>query len=169
MLKILPMGDKRDISVNVTDGTNPIKGASVSIGTITSTTGNAGGCTLKDVTDGSNSITVTAIGYTDKTSTITVSEDNTSFTITLTPVIYDFTSYGDSSKSEELATGTAQQTGVDGDYLKIKVLTNSVDGFVGNEYYVTNEAEADGTTAYQLYTDAGSTGTGMYVTISLHE
>jgi len=74
----------RNISVNVTDGENGIQGATVSIGETTATTGSAGGCTLQHIADGNNTINVTKYGYNDYTSTITVSEDATSFEITLT-------------------------------------------------------------------------------------
>ena len=50
----------------------------------TGTTGSAGGCSLTEIADGEQSVTVTAEGYTTKTETITVSENNTSFTISLT-------------------------------------------------------------------------------------
>lgn len=165
-----PPVDNRDISVNITDGTNPVKGATVSIGTITGTTGNAGGCTLKNVTDGEQTINVTAFGFEDKTSTITVSEDNTSFNIALTRIVYDFTSYDSETKDTEWGSGTAILTGeVSGDYTEIEVLTNTEPEFVGNKYFIVSNAETDGTTVYQLYTDAGTTGAGIYVTISIHE
>ncbi len=76
----------RNISVNVTDGTGAVSGASVVFDDDTEnakTTGSAGGCTGK-LTDGEHTITVTKEGFVDKTETITVSEDDTSFTITLT-------------------------------------------------------------------------------------
>ena len=74
----------RNISVNVTDGTNAVSGASVVIDDITKTTGSQGGCTFNDITDGEHTVTVTKTGYVTKTETITVSEDNTTFTITVT-------------------------------------------------------------------------------------
>lgn len=73
----------RTISFTVNDGTNPIEGASVVIDSVTKTTGSAGGCTFNDIEDGSFSVEVSATGYTTKTETITVSEDNTAFTISL--------------------------------------------------------------------------------------
>ena len=74
----------RDLSFTINDGTDPIKGATVKIGGTTGTTGDAGGCTLKDIEDGSQSVEVSATGYVTKTETITVDADHTSFTITLT-------------------------------------------------------------------------------------
>ena len=73
----------RNINFIINEGTNAIQGASVTIGEITRTTGSQGGCTLQNVTDGENSVTVTAEGYTSKTETITVSENETTFTISL--------------------------------------------------------------------------------------
>lgn len=82
------------------------------------------------------------------------------------PVTYSFTSYADANMEEEYATGTAATTGVESNgYSQIEVLTNSVDGFAGEKYYVISNAKTDGSTAYELYSDAGTTGTGIYVTI----
>lgn len=72
-----------NLSVTVTDGTNPIEGATVSIDEISSTTGSAGGCTLQDVPEGSQIITVIATGYNDYTDTIEVSSLNNEITIIL--------------------------------------------------------------------------------------
>ena len=81
--------EKRNISVSVTDGTNPVSGASVTLTknneTIaSSTTGSAGGCTLSNVEDGSYTITVTKDGFVDYTDTVVTSSDNASLTIELT-------------------------------------------------------------------------------------
>lgn len=80
---------------------------------------------------------------------------------------YWFISYGDSQGEEELGRGTAQTTGVTNNgYSQVKVTSNStVQSFVGEKYYIISSAKTDGT-LYQLYTDAGTTGTGMYVSIS---
>lgn len=77
----------RDISITVDNGTGAIEGATVNIGNIYGTTGSAGGCTLKGVADGEQTIEVIAEGYGDYEDTITVSADNTSFTVTMTAVI----------------------------------------------------------------------------------
>lgn len=81
-----PETSSRDISITVNDGTDPVEGVSVAIGQITGTTGAAGGCTLKSVEDGEQTITATKEGFEEYSDTITVSEDNTSFTISLTEV-----------------------------------------------------------------------------------
>ena len=75
--------ETRNINFIINDGTNAVQGASVSIGDITGTTGSQGGCTLQNVSDGEHSVTVTADGFISKTETITVSESDTSFTISL--------------------------------------------------------------------------------------
>ena len=79
-----PVTTTYDLSFTVNDGTDPIKGATVTIGEVTGTTGDVGGCTLKDIEEGSQSVTVEATGYVSKTETITVDGDHTSFTVTLT-------------------------------------------------------------------------------------
>lgn len=82
----LPVNLNRSISVNVTDGTDAVSGAKVVFdddADNTKTTGSAGGCTA-NLTDGEHTIAVSADGYTTYTNTITVSEDNTAFSIVLT-------------------------------------------------------------------------------------
>lgn len=74
---------KRDLSFTVNDGTNAIKGATVTIGSKTGTTGDAGGCTIKDVEEGTVSVEVAATGYTTKTESIVVDSTHTAFTISL--------------------------------------------------------------------------------------
>ena len=81
-------------------------------------------------------------------------------------ITYAFTSYPDKDKSTTWGTGTAETTGVTkGNYTEIKVKTNSVDGFVGNKYFIISSAKANGTSVYKLYTDAGTTAAGIWVTI----
>lgn len=80
---------KRTISVSVTDGTDPVKGASVVLTkgateVASSTTGDAGGCTLQNVEDDTYTITVTKDGFTEYTASVTTSENNTSLSIELT-------------------------------------------------------------------------------------
>lgn len=82
-------------------------------------------------------------------------------------VIYNFTSY-DPTGETEYATGTAKETGEKADNrMEIEVLTNSVEGFVGNKYWLTDEAVADGTTLYPLYETSESVDSvGISVKIS---
>ncbi len=81
---------------------------------------------------------------------------------------YYFASYGDDQGTELLAKGTVQETGVTSEgYIQIEVLTNEPDEtWIGQKFYVADTAQADGTTLYPIYTDAGTTSTGMYVKIS---
>ena len=73
----------RDLSFTINDGTDPIEGATVAIGAKTGTTGSAGGCTISGVEEGTQSVEVSATGYTTKTESISVDETHTSFTISL--------------------------------------------------------------------------------------
>jgi len=80
---------KRTINVSVTDGTDPIKGASVVLTKgateiASSTTGDAGGCTLQNVEDDTYTITVTKEGFTEYSASVTTSENNTSLSVKLT-------------------------------------------------------------------------------------
>lgn len=81
---------KRNISVSVSDGTEPVSGAKVTLSknnssTFSSTTGSAGGCTLSNVEDGTYTITVIKDGFVEYTDTIITSIDNVSLIIELTP------------------------------------------------------------------------------------
>jgi len=82
--EVNPETTKYDLSFTINDGTNGINGATVTIGEVTSTTGTSGGCTLKDIEEGTQTVTVTKTGYVTKTETITVDAEHTSFTISLT-------------------------------------------------------------------------------------
>ena len=73
-----------DLSFTINDGTAPVSGATVKIGSKTGTTGLAGGCTIKDVEAGTVSVEVSKEGFTTKTESITVDETHTRFTISLT-------------------------------------------------------------------------------------
>lgn len=81
---------------------------------------------------------------------------------------YNFVSYGDAQGSIEWGSGTAETTGVTkGNYTEIQVKTNTPDeSFVGAKFFIISSAKANGTSIYKLYTDAGSTGAGIWVSIS---
>ena len=87
--------------------------------------------------------------------------------------VYQFTSYQDADKVTEWATGTVKETGVtENGYSEVEVLSNSLETeptFVGQKFYVTSDAVTDGNTVYQLYSDAGTTATDIYVTIKKDE
>ncbi|MBO6123310.1 MAG: hypothetical protein J6P09_05680 [Methanobrevibacter sp.] len=86
----------------------------------------------------------------------------------MNPEIYNFTSYSDDEGTTEWGTGTVETTGVTSNgYTQVQVKTNSTDQtFVGQKFYISSDAEADGTTLYPLYSDAGTTAVGIYVKIS---
>lgn len=83
-------------------------------------------------------------------------------------IIYSFTSYSDENKTTKWGQGTVKLTGnTDNGYSEVEVVTNSPESsFVGKKFYIISNAKTDGT-AYPLYTDAGNTAAGIYVTISL--
>ena len=83
VLITLPKPKIADITVNVSDGTNPISGATVTIGTDEETTDEDGDAVFASVYEGSQTVTVTKTGYATKTSTINVDETHTSFEIEL--------------------------------------------------------------------------------------
>ena len=82
-----PTPTTHNLNFIVTDGSNPIQGATVTIGEITGTTGSAGGCTLSGVTGGEQTVTVSADGFEAYSDTITVDSEHLSFTISLTATV----------------------------------------------------------------------------------
>ena len=83
-----------------------------------------------------------------------------------TKTAYEFTSYGDADGSVEWGYGTVEQDGEESNgRIPVKVLTNSVEGFVGNTYYIANDIIPDGKTIYPLYSDANGTEAGIYVSV----
>lgn len=79
----------RNISVSVTDGTTGIGSVDVVLedadeNQYTGKTGSAGGCTISNVPEGSYSVMASKTGYAVYTGNITVGEENTTLTITLT-------------------------------------------------------------------------------------
>ena len=167
MLITLPMTAK-DITVTVSDGSNnPVAFANVTAGTITGVTDSEGKVSLEDVPEAVTSISVTASGYEDKTSSVTIDASHTSFTIALTAITYDYTSYDGET---EMDTGTVQPTGVGtANWVQVEVLTaTNIPEWVGTKVYVTRDIEADGETKYFLYMGAGTQKTEFEVTITEH-
>ncbi len=81
---------------------------------------------------------------------------------------YYFDSFGDSSTTEFLASGEVVTTGQkQGDYIEVKVTKNrSINpAFNNKKFWIVADAKDDGSEAYQLYTGAGTGGTGIYVKI----
>lgn len=106
------MGDEettpttQDISFTINDGTDPIQGATVKIGSETKTTGSAGGCSFTAIEEGTVSVEVSKEGYTTKTESITVDNTHTSFTISLVATAQEQTG-GESTGTE---TGGSEET-----------------------------------------------------------
>lgn len=71
------------LTITVTDGTDAVSGATVTIGTDSETTGADGKVTF-DLEYDDYSASVTATGYTDKTESIAFRSNHKNFTITLT-------------------------------------------------------------------------------------
>lgn len=89
--------------------------------------------------------------------------------------LYTFTSYdGNGEDANELATGAVLSLGLaifdSTEYNKVQVVKNSVEGFVGNIYYVAKNAQV-GSTKYELFIEVPESDpatlatTGMYVTL----
>ena len=80
---------------------------------------------------------------------------------------YKFQAYG-SDKKETLGAGYVVKTGnFTNGYVEVEVKENSIDPgvWVGEKFFVKDSAKADGKTFYELFTDAGTTSTGMFVKI----
>lgn len=109
-----------------------------------------------------------SITYCVETTTTQTQEDST---VTESTPTYSFVAYEDDQGTNVLGEGTIQPTGVTADgYIQMEVLTDSADqSSVGQQFYVTDSATPDGTTLYQLYTDAGTTSAGKYVKLTQSE
>lgn len=66
-----------DLTFIVTDADGAVEGASVTVDNKTGTTGSAGGCTVKGVAKGEQTVVVSKTGYNDYSSNITVSANDT--------------------------------------------------------------------------------------------
>ena len=113
MLITLPNPAVKDITVIVSDGTDPIQGATVTIGEDSETTDSDGEATFASVYEGANTVTVSKTGYATNTSTISVDESHTSFDIelevvdTLTVTVDDGT---DAIEGASVKIGTVTKT-----------------------------------------------------------
>lgn len=156
----------KDITVTISDGTNPIAFANVTAGNVNGVTDATGKVSLEDVPESVTSINVTAIGFEDKTSSVTIDASHTSFNISLTAITYDFISYEDETEKD---TGTVQATGVGtANWVQVKVLTCTNEDWLNSLVYVTRDIEADGETKYFLYMGAGTQKTDYEVVITEH-
>lgn len=163
----------------MTDGSNPLENVDVILedaeeNQFTGKTGSAGGCTIRNVPEGTYDVVASLNGYQDYEGTITVNEDSTTLNISLTESVitptvstYYFTSYADAEGNTEWGSGSVETTGnVSGGFTEVEVITNAPEeSFIGQKYFITSNAETDGT-IYPLYTDAGETAAGIYVSLS---
>ena len=74
-----------NLAISVNNGTAPVSGVEVRIGTITGTTGSQGGCTLHDVPVGTVTVTATKTGYKNYSETVTITSSSETLEITLEP------------------------------------------------------------------------------------
>ena len=72
-----------DISVSVTDGTDPIQGVTVTVADSECTTGSAGGCTLRNVPVGDITVTATKDGYESYSDSEIITDETESLSIEL--------------------------------------------------------------------------------------
>ena len=139
---------------------------------IYNTTANENGEASIRVPKDTDKFTVTLSGY--ETKIITIGE-NSSFNITLSPLgekiqqgkQYMFESYADNNGTELWGTGTVEVTGttING-YTEVKVLTNEPEEeFVDQKFFINSNAQYNDDSLYELYTDSGETGTGIYVKV----
>lgn len=49
--------------------------------------------------------------------------------------------------------------------MEVKTNTSIDPSWIGQKFYIDSDAKTDGSEAYQLYSDAGTTGTGIYVKV----
>lgn len=76
-----------DIEFTITDGTDPVEGATITIDGKTGTSAaSTGKTTINGILEGTYTVTVTCEGYEDESASKTVASDTTSFTIALTAV-----------------------------------------------------------------------------------
>jgi len=85
-----PVANDGDITVNVTDGTDAISGATVVLSdsdelSSSKTTGDDGSVTYSDIDNGTYTVTVSKSGYTTETETVVVAGEDVEVDIELTP------------------------------------------------------------------------------------
>ena len=180
VINALSAGNTSNITVSVKDDNGDgVEGAKVTltaggINYSSNDTGSAGGSSIKDVPYGVYSVNVTVpSGYTALATynDLTVNSESTTLNVTVnknvTKETYGFTSYADAQGETEWGQGTVETTGVtSGNYTQVEVKTNTPDAsFVGQKFYIISSAETDGT-IYELFTDAGTTSAGIYVSIT---
>ena len=158
--------EKQNISITVKTGDTPVQGAKVTIGKVTKTTGSQGGCSFTNIEEGDHKVKITKEHFEDKTATITVDDDHTSFNIAIESITYAFDSFQDEQCTQQDSAGTVKLTGVASTgYLQVEVITSDPnESWIGLKLYVVDTAKPDGTTVYQLY-EAPGTSLPFYVKI----
>ena len=169
---LLPLATTEyDLSIAVDDGdSNPVQQAEVTLNGVTKNTDNSGEVSFTDVkvSGGDINCYITCNGYTDKKQVLSVDDDHTSFTISLEPITYNYTSFDDAEGEHQMDTGTVAPTGVGtSKWVQMKVLTaEEIPEWNDSEVYVTRDAKPDNTTLYRLYSGAGTGAMDFYVKIS---
>lgn len=113
-----PVADSGDISVNVTDGTDPISGVTVVLTdsdelSSSKTTGADGSVTYDDIDNGTYTVTVSKSNYTTETETVVVNGADVEVDIELTPTRTISFTVQDSQDTPEAIEGATVT--IDGD------------------------------------------------------
>lgn len=107
------VGNKRVVTITVTDGVDPVHGAEVTIGTTTKTTDPKGKVKFTGIEDGSTTISVECDGYEDASKSVTVSRTAFTFTVELeilNPVTITVTDGTNPLEDATVTIGTVDKT-----------------------------------------------------------
>lgn len=107
------VGNKRVVTVTVTDGVDPVHGAEVTIGTTTKTTDPKGKVKFTGIEDGSTTISVECEGYEDASKSVTVSRTAFTFNVELeilNPVTITVTDGTNPLEDATVTIGTVDKT-----------------------------------------------------------
>ena len=107
------VGDKRVVTITVTDGVDPLGGAEVTIGSTTKITDPKGKVKFPGISDGSTTVSVECDGYEDESKSVTVSRTAFSFTVAmeiLNPVTITVTDGTDPLEDATVTIGTVDKT-----------------------------------------------------------
>ena len=118
------------------------------------------GNTEDDLDD--DDFTVTGLITSENDETGTGINDDAEVSLAFAPAVYSFTSVSTANPTTEWGTGTVKVLNIENGKTTVKVLTNSVDGFVGNEYVINATDLASINQPVQLYTTA-NVATGISV------
>ena len=107
------VGNKRVVTITVTDGVDPLGGAEVTIGSTTKTTDPKGKVKFTGIEDGSTTVSVECDGYEDESKSVTVSRTAFNFTVAmeiLNPVTITVTDGTDPLEDATVTIGTVDKT-----------------------------------------------------------